>query len=54
MTFQLIDNPEILEKCTFGIVLSYIGACANANYVPPGFIEIKRDIFKRIDFEKVF
>lgn len=54
MTYQLISDPETLERCKFGVVLSYIGACANANYVPPGFIDLKSNILKRLDMQKVY
>lgn len=54
MTCQLISDPETLERCKFGVVLSYIVACANANYVPPGFTDLKSYILKRLDMQKVY
>jgi len=37
----------------FGVLLSYIAACANANYVPPGFEELKPLILTRLNMQKV-
>lgn len=53
MTDQISSNLEILENSKFGVLLSYIAACANANYIPPGFIELKPHILKRLNMQKV-
>jgi len=53
MTSLLVNNNEILEKTKFGILLSYIAACANANYIPRGFMEIKPQILNRFNIQKV-
>lgn len=51
---ELLNNDnEMLAKSRFGTLLSFIAACANANYVPPGFIELKSQILKRLDVQKV-
>lgn len=54
MTCQLTIDHTTLENCKFGVVMSYIVACANANYIPPGFIELKSNILKRLSVQKVF
>lgn len=48
MTYLLANDHKLLDKSKFGVLLSYIGACANANYVPRGFIELKPLILKRL------
>lgn len=51
---ELLNNDnEMLAESRFGTLLSYIAACANANYVPPGFIELKSQILKRLNVQKV-
>lgn len=53
MTCLLIDDHMLLNISKFGVLLSYIAACANANYIPPGFNELKPLILKRLDTQKV-
>jgi len=53
MTNLLVNDTEMLEKTKFGILLAYIAACANANYIPPGFIELKPYILNRFNIQKV-
>lgn len=53
VTKLLNNDNDILTKSKFGTLLSYIAACANANYVPPGFIELKSQILKRLNVQKV-
>jgi len=53
MTNKLTSQPDILENVKFGVLLSYIAACANANYVPPGFEELKPLILSRLNMQKV-
>jgi len=54
MTIKLSSNHDILENSKFGVLLSYIAACANANYIPPGFEELKPLILARLNLQKVF
>lgn len=53
MTNKLTSKHDILENIKFGVLLSYIAACANANYVPPGFEELKPLILTRLNIQKV-
>ncbi|XP_022174077.1 uncharacterized protein LOC111036376 [Myzus persicae] len=52
MTNKLTSQHNILENVKFGVLLSYIAACANANYVPPGFDELKPLILTRLNVQK--
>ncbi|XP_025191061.1 uncharacterized protein LOC112591452 [Melanaphis sacchari] len=52
MTNKLTSKQDILENIKFGVLLSYIAACANANYVPPGFDELKPLILTRLNVQK--
>jgi len=54
MTNKLTSRHGILENMKFGVLLSYIAACANANYTPPGFDELKPLILTRLNIQKVF
>jgi len=53
MTNKLTSKHDILENIKFGVLLSYIAACANANYVPSGFEELKPLILTRLNIQKV-
>lgn len=53
MTNKLTSQPDILENVKFGVLLSYIAACANANYIPIGFEELKPLILSRLNKQKV-
>lgn len=53
MTVQLTKDYSILEQSRFSNLLSYIAGCANANYIPPGFIELKPYILERLNIQKV-
>jgi len=53
MTNKLTSNHDILENIKFGVLLSYIASCANANYVPRGFEELKPLILRRLNVQKV-
>ncbi|CAH1732231.1 unnamed protein product [Aphis gossypii] len=52
MTNKLTSRHDILENIKFGVLLSYIAACANANYTPPGFDELKPLILTRLNIQK--
>ncbi|VVC33957.1 Hypothetical protein CINCED_3A003898 [Cinara cedri] len=51
MTCQLTDHTT-LENYKFSVLMSYIVACANANYIPPRFIELKPNILKILSVQK--
>jgi len=53
MTDKLVNDTEMIEKTKFGVLLSYIAACANANYIPSGFIALKPYILNRFKIQKV-
>lgn len=53
MSNKLTSEHDIFEDIKFGVLLAYIAACANANYVPPGFEELKPLILTRLNIQKV-
>lgn len=53
MTNLLVIDSELLQKTKFGVLLSYIAACANGNYIPAGFVQLKSQILNRFYVQKV-